>query len=186
MKASPLFCKSLRRCGARRLPRTLLAAACGLLLTAAGPVGADSTQRVTLRMDPRLILEAVARQMNVTLDPDEPLPAIHLESAVPLQQFQDAVVAQWNFRPPKVANVYVIARNEIYLSDDSGYYQRVRRTLDESLAHEFAHYLQVRYFRADLADEACETEAVAMQFAFRDKHRLTHAAATSDSVGAAS
>jgi hypothetical protein len=185
MKAPLLLCKTLRRCGARRLPQGLLAAVCGVLLTAAGSVGADST-RVTLRMDPRHILEAVARQMNVTLDPDEPLPAIHLESAVPLQQFQDAVVAQWNFRPPKVANVYVIARNEIYLSDDSGYYQRVRRTLDESLAHEFAHYLQVRYSGADLADDAYETEAVAVQFAFRDKHRLTHAAATSDIGGAAS
>lgn len=185
MKSPLRFCKSLRLCGARRLSQGLLAAVCGVLLTAAGSVGADPTQRVTLRMDPRHILEAVARQMNVTLDPDEPLPTIHLESAVPLQQFQDAVVAQWNFRPPKVANVYVIARNEIYLSDDSGYYQRVRRTLDESLAHEFAHFLQVRYFGADLADEACETEAVAVQFAFRDKQRLTHAAATSD-TGAAS
>jgi len=41
------------------------------------------------------------------------------------------------------ANVYVMARNEIYLMDDAGYYRRIRRTLDESLAHEFAHYLQV-------------------------------------------
>lgn len=186
MKSPLPFCKPLRRCGARRLPQRLLATVFGVLLTAAGSVGADSTQRVTLRMDPRLILEAVARQMNVTLDPDEPLPAIHLESAVPLRQFQDAVVRQWNFRPPKVANVYVVARNEIYLSDDPGYYQRVRRTLDESLAHELAHYLQVRYFGANLADEACETEAVAVQFAFRDGHRLTHAAATSDTGGATS
>jgi hypothetical protein len=74
-----------------------------------------------------------------------------------------------------VANVYVVARNEIYLSDDAGYYRRLRRTLDESLAHEFAHYLQVRYFGANLADESCETEAVAMQIAFRDENRPSHA-----------
>ena len=138
-----------QRLVAQRLRQCLLAATCGLLLTAATSVGADSPQRVTLHMDPRYILESVARQMNVTLDPDVAMPAIYLESEIPLQQFQDAVAAQWNFRPPKVANVYVVARNEIYLSDDAGYYQRLRRTLDESLAHEFVHYLQVRYFGAD-------------------------------------
>ena len=48
----------------------------------------------------------------------------------------------------------------------------MRRTLDESLAHEFAHYLQVTYFAADLADETCEHEAIAVQIAFRDARDL--------------
>lgn len=164
------------------LCKAALAATCGALLTMAAPVGADSTLRVRLQMEPRQILESVARQMNVTLDPDQPLPPIHLESVTPLRQFQDAVVVQWKFRPPKVANVYVVARNEIYLSDDAGYYRRMKRTLDESLAHEFAHYLQVRYFGANLADEDCETEAVAIQVAFRDTHRLTVAASPAPDV----
>jgi hypothetical protein len=107
--------------------------------------------------------------MNVTLRPDEPLPTIHFESSTPLEQFQDAVLSQWRFRPPMISNVYVVTSNEIYLSDDARSYRRMRRTLDESLAHEFTHYLQVRYFAANLADESCETEAVAMQIAFRDR-----------------
>jgi hypothetical protein len=155
---------------------TLLRAAltAGLLLTAAsaGTAAADPPQRVTLRFEARYILESVARQMNVTLRPDEPMPEIRLESATPLAQFQEAVAGQWKFRPPLFANVYVVARNEIYLTDDASYYRRLRRTLDESLAHEFAHYIQARYLGANLADEGCEVEAVAVQFAFTDLNRM--------------
>lgn len=146
----------------------------GLLLTAAsaGTALADPPERVTLRFEARYILESVARQMNVTLRPDEPMPVIHFESTTPLAQFQDAVSRQWKFRPPLFANVYVVARNEIYLTDDPRYYRRLRRTLDESLAHEFAHYIQTRYFGANLADEGCEVEAVAVQFAFTEINRM--------------
>ena len=153
----------------------LVAIAFGVLLSSTGAAGADDAAPVRLQSDAHYILEAVARRMNVTLRADEPLPRIHFESRTPLAQFQEAVAPQWGFRPPLVANVYVVARNEIYLSDDAGYYRRLRRTLDESLAHEFAHYLQVRYFGANLADESCETEAVAMQIAFRDENRPSHA-----------
>jgi hypothetical protein len=141
------------------------------LLAACGAVGADEPQRMSLQNDPRYILEAVARKMNVTLDPDQPLPRIYFEGSTPLEQFQEAIAPQWRFRPPMFANAYVVARNEIYLSDDPGYYRRLRRTLDESLAHEYTHYLQVRYFAANLADEGCETEAVAVQIAFREENQ---------------
>ena len=159
--------------GARR--GVVLAALLGLLLGLHGTVGADSSARARLQHDPRYILESVARQMNVTLRDDEPLPRIHFESSTPLAQFQDAVAPQWHFRPPMIANVYVVARNEIYLADDPDYYRRLHRTLDESLAHEFAHYLQVRYFAANLSDESCETAAIAVQFAFREQNRLSAA-----------
>jgi hypothetical protein len=153
---------------ARATARVALAGGAVVLLAMLAPLAvADDTATMRLQQDPREILEAVARQMNVTLRADEPLPRIHLESTAPLEQFQDAVESQWHFRPPRFSNVYVVARNEIYLTDDPGYYRRVRRTLDESLAHEFAHYLQVSYFAANLSDEACETEAVAVQIAFR-------------------
>jgi hypothetical protein len=59
--------------------------------------------------------------------------------------------------------------------DDPGYYRRIRRTLDESLAHEFAHYLQVRYFASNLVDESCETQAVSIQIAFREENQLPYA-----------
>jgi hypothetical protein len=165
---------TLQRQASALATRLLQAAAGAALLVSAG-AGADDTARVTLQHDPLYILESVARQMNVTLRPDEPLPTIHFESSTPLAQFQDAVAPQWHFRPPMIANVYVVARNEIYLADDPSYYRRLRRTLDESLAHEFAHYLQVRYFAANLGDESCETEAVAVQFAFREQNRMSFA-----------
>lgn len=143
-----------------------------LLAATSGIAGAGDPDRVTLQYEPRYILEAVARKMNVELRADEPLPTIHFESRTPLARFQDAVAPQWNFRPPKFANVYVVARNEIYLTDDPGYYRRLRRTLDESLAHEFTHYLQVRYQGDSLEDESAELQAVAVQFAFRDENQL--------------
>ena len=46
----------------------------------------------------------------------------------------------------------------------------LHRTLDESLAHEFTHYLQVRYQGANLDDESAELQAIAVQFAFRDEN----------------
>ena len=105
---------------------------------------------VKLKFDPRFIMETVARRMNVALSPELPLPAIFVESTTPLSQFQDAMEAQWRFRPPLVSNAYAIARNEIYLSDSPGFYRRLKRTLDDSLAHEFVHYIQAKYFDEDL------------------------------------
>jgi len=139
------------------------------LLALLGPIArADDTAPIRLQNDPNEILAAVARRMNVALRADRPLPRVYFESSTPLAKFQDAIAPQCHFRPPLFANAYVVARNEIYLMDDPAYYRRMHRTLDESLAHEFAHYLQVMYFGADLADETCENEAIAIQIAFRD------------------
>lgn len=145
----------------RTFCRSLLASVLACLAFAAG-----AAEPIRLRFEPAVILQAVARQMNVTLRPDVPLPTILLASATPLARFQEAIAAQWKFRPPMYANAYVVARNEIYLMDDPDYYRRLGRTLDESLAHEFAHYLQVHYFKADLADPGCETDAIAVQALF--------------------
>jgi hypothetical protein len=127
---------------------------------------AAAAEPIRLRFDPMTILHTVALRMNVTLRPDVPLPTILLQSTTPLARFQQAMALQWRFRPPRYANAYVVASNEIYLMDDASYYRRLGRTLDESLAHEFAHYLQVHYFNADLSDPGCETDAVAMQALF--------------------
>jgi hypothetical protein len=126
-----------------------------------------ATDRVALAHDPLAMLAEVALHMNVRLRPDVPPPAVFLESRTPLAQFQDAIAAQWGFRPPRFANAYAVARNEIYLIDDPSYYRRMKRTLDESLAHELAHYVQVHYFDADLSDPSSETDAVAVQQRFR-------------------
>ena len=108
---------------------------------------------VKLRFEPRFILDTVAERMKVTLRADVPLPAIFLESTTPLRQFQDAMEGQWQFRPPLIANSYSIATNEIYLSDEASFYRRFKRTLDDSLAHEFVHYIQARYHGEDLTHD---------------------------------
>lgn len=144
---------------------------------AAGETG-ESARRAKLRFDPQFILAQVARRMNVALRPEIPVPTIFVESRTPLRQFQDAIAPQWHFRPHVFTNAYVTARNEIYLIDDAAYYARPGRTIDGSLAHEFAHYLQVMYLRSDLADPTLETEAVAVQRAFQQDHVYPrHAAA---------
>jgi hypothetical protein len=127
---------------------------------------------VKLRFDPRFILETVAQRMQVTLRPEVPQPGIFLESTTPLRQFQDAMEGQWQFRPPLIANSYSVATNEIYLSDDASFYRRFKRTLDDSLAHEFVHYIQARYFGEDLTTDGCEMQAAEVQRWFRDEHAL--------------
>ena len=142
-----------------------LAFGAAVAIAASAAVAGD---RVRLAADPAQMLREVARHMNVTLRDDVPAPVVLLESETPLRRFQDAIAAQWGFRPHTFANAYVASRNEIYLVDDASYYRRLRRTLDESLAHELAHYVQVRYFNADLSDPSSEIDAVAIQQRFRE------------------
>jgi hypothetical protein len=148
-----------------RVSRLYAALALAVALLPAADAG-EPAQPIRLQFDPAHILQAVAHRMNVTLRPEIPLPTILLQSRTPLARFQDAIAVQWKFRPPVYSNAYVVARNEIYLMDDPAYYARINRTLDESLAHEFAHYIQVHYLNADLADPSCETDAIAVQALF--------------------
>ena len=145
----------------------LLALTFGTIAAASGELREEP---IRLRLEPRFILEAVAREMNVVLDPHLPLPAVLLESRTPLRRFQDAIAPQWGFRPPLYSNAFVPARNEIYLTDDPRYYAKMKRTLDESLAHELAHYIQVRYLNADLAEASWENDAIAAQGRFSEVH----------------
>ena len=146
---------------------TLLAIALSLT-PAAADEGDSRDPAVQLRFAPRFILETVAQRLGVTLRPEIPVPAIFVASTTPLAQFQDAVEAQWRFRPEVVLNTYAIARNEIYLYDGAAYYAQHRRTLDDSLAHEFVHYLQAQYRNDDLSSEWREAEAVDIQTWFRE------------------
>ena len=154
-----------------RLLRWSLGLAMSLCVSVNGAsAGGTRTTPTKLRLDPYAILQQVARQMNVTLSPDVPLPRIFLESNTPLRQFQQAIAPQWKFRPHVFANAYAAERNEIYLSDDASYYKRRNRTLDDSLAHEFVHYIQVRYRNDNLVDDECEMEAIAVQLSFIDSN----------------
>lgn len=130
----------------------------------------DAREKMALHAEVRATLEYVARAMGVKLRSEMPLPTIHLASVTPLARFQDAIEAQWGFRPHLIANAYVVARNEIYLDDSADYYRRRGRTLDDSLAHELVHYLQAQYLHQDLGDDSCEMEAVVIQRAYGDVH----------------
>jgi hypothetical protein len=135
-------------------------------------LAAEETRLATtnLRYDPLYILEAVARRMDVILRAEVPLPAILLESRTPLARFQHAIAPQWGIVPRAVSNAYAAGANEIYLTDYAAYYERRKSTLDDSLAHEFVHYLQLRYFNADLSDASLETDAIAIQEWFKALH----------------
>lgn len=149
-----------------------LFAATFLLTTQSDARGGAGQAREILREDVPTTLAFVAAAMGVRLDPNEPLPVVHLASRTPLARFREAMAPQWGFRPHVFVNAYAVATNEIYLDDASDYYKRLHRTLDDSLAHELVHYVQVRYRRLDLADESCETEAVTIQTAYRERLAL--------------
>lgn len=117
------------------------------------------------------LLETVAAKKRLPLRAEVPVPTVYLESKTPLQQFQDAIEPQWGQRPDVFLNAYVKDRNEIYVIDDSAYYRRTNRYLDDSLVHELTHYMQVKYQDADLQnDDSLEAEAVELQTWFRETY----------------
>ncbi len=141
----------------------------GAKVLAAAAERRKKPQAALLRYGEACILRAVADHMGVALRPDVPAPVVYYGSKTPLKQFQDAVEPQWNLRPEVFLNAYVVAKNEVYLFDDAEYYRRMKRSLDDSLAHEYAHYIQVKYkgFTLD-GDDSLEGQAVSEQTWFRE------------------
>jgi hypothetical protein len=97
------------------------------------------------------------------------LPEVRYSSASPLSEFQIAAETESHTHPKAVCNSYFAGRNVIFLTDDPAYYQQ-GRTLDDSLAHEYTHFIQDRYgTRAAREDnERKEREAVQIQLWFRE------------------
>jgi hypothetical protein len=144
------------------------------LLLTVSPARAESGV-AELKYSPECILQAVAKEKHIALRNDVALPPIFVESKTPLKQFQDAIEPQWHLRPEAFSNAYIIARNEIYLIDEADYYARNDRFIDDSLAHELTHYLQVVYQHFDLGsgDESLEGDAIYVQTWFRDEFMRT-------------
>lgn len=119
-----------------------------------------------LRYDETCVLRLVAAEMKI------PLPRIYYGSKVPFAQFLAAYHTQSNVDPDQVQNVYVLKTNEIYLSDKAVNYGAFGRALDDSLAHEYVHYLQVKYrgYTLEDCDDNAENQAVHYQLAFREKY----------------
>ncbi|MBI4349149.1 MAG: hypothetical protein HY553_20090 [Elusimicrobia bacterium] len=107
--------------------------------------------------------------------PELPLPALRLQHRTPLSEFQDAVEPQWNLRPDVFLNAYAAARNEVFILTEADYYARLSRFVDDSIAHELAHYVQVRYRNIPIEhlDDSLEAEAIHVQTEFRERFLKT-------------
>lgn len=122
-----------------------------------------------LQQNLEFIFEKVLSLKKQTFRKDIPLPSFYFESKTPLKQFQDAIEKQWGMRPDAFTNAFAIVNNEIYVLDDADYYTRHERCMDDSVAHEFTHYIQSKYQGFDLNDESLEWEAIDIQTAFRQQ-----------------
>lgn len=136
---------------------------------------ARGEEAVSLKYTPECILQAVLAKKHQEFKPEVPMPAVYVESKTPLKQFQDAIEPQWGMRPDSFLNAYVFARNEIYLLDEARYYQQTGRFIDDSLAHELTHYVQVMYQHFDLSggDDSLEADAIDVQTWFREEFMKT-------------
>ena len=134
--------------------------------------GAPIAPPAVLRYEPQCILRAVAWHMGFNPRWDIPLPALRYESRTPLRDFQDAIETQWGLRPDAFTNAFAERSNEIFLIDEARYYAKLRRFIDDSLAHEYAHYVQFHYRKQHMVpeDDTLEYEAIAVQTWFRDTY----------------
>ena len=148
-------------------------------------VTAYPAEIVTLRHEAACILHRVANHMGILLRRDVPTPVVRYSSTTPLSEFQSSVEAVSPMRPRAVCNSYFAGRNLIMLTDDATYYQE-GRTLDDSLAHEYTHFIQDRYGggagRED--DDSKEREATQVQFWFRKTFMSEHHPSLGDHLGA--
>ncbi len=140
-----------------------------LAVLALGNFTAYANEIVTLRHEAKCILRAVADHLGIALCRGVPTPEVRYSSMTPLSEFQIAAESVSHMRPNAVCNSYFAGRNLIFLTDNPAYYQK-GRTLDDALAHEYTHFIQVRYgtpaARED--DERKEREAVQVQLWFRE------------------
>ena len=141
-----------------------------ILILAISTIKVGASEVTKLRFTPECIFNVLLSHKRVAYKPEIPLPTVHFASTTPLQQFQDDVEEQWGERPARVQNVYVPTLNRIYLIDDADYYKKTNRFIDDSLVHEFVHYIQLKYldYPEKGADDHMELEAVYDQTWFRE------------------
>ncbi len=123
-----------------------------------------------LKYEPLFILKEVLKYKNLKYRPEIPMPVLFLASATPVEVFQEDIFPQWGFKPDLITNAYVANSNHIYLLDDQTYYTENKRCMDDSMAHELAHYVQLKYRGWDLNDESLEWDAVDTQTWFRENY----------------
>lgn len=142
---------------------------------------------VRLRQAPACVLHAVAGRMAEQIGrhrgpaveqalreaAQQPgLPVVRLESESSLEEFARDIAPQ-NPDAGVFSNFYAVAAGKIFLIDEAGYYARLNRFIEDSLAHEWTHYLQVRYLGytvAQLGTDDAEMMAQDYQSWYREEH----------------
>lgn len=143
-----------------------------LVLSSTCFAAGKKTRKVTVvpKYSTEHILKEILAYKNIEFRADVPLPSVTMESKASLKQFQDEIEPQWHMRPAVITNAYIVNYNKIYLNDDKAYYDKVERCIDDSLAHELTHYIQVKYLGKSLEDdESLEWDAVDTQTWFREQ-----------------
>lgn len=127
-------------------------------------------QPAELRYSPEQIFDKVLKIMNLEKMSFIPFPELVFANKANLEEFQEDVFPQWGMKPDFITNVYIAHRNKIYLLDDKRYYEENGRCIDDSLAHELVHYIQVKYRNIPIEyfDDGMELEAIDIQSRFRD------------------
>lgn len=116
------------------------------------------------------IFQIVAKKMNVQINPAKKRAALKLQGTTSLKEFQNAMEKFWGWRPDAFMNAFNPVTNEIYLHTIARHYLSNGRSIYDSLAHEYAHYIQLNYLGRDLEDEYNENEAVDVQTWFRETY----------------
>jgi hypothetical protein len=133
---------------------------------------ADTEETVRPRYEEKCIFHAVASKMRIVISEERPAPGVYYASDIRVSRFAEAIQEQWGMTADRISNVYVVKTNEIYLADKAVYYAAHNRSIDDSLAHEYAHYFQVTYqgYTLEDMDDTAESQAVAVQTWFRENY----------------
>lgn len=125
----------------------------------------------------RCIFEAVAARMRAKVDPAKPLPRVKFKSSTGYEEFKSDYRTEypdpfWTL-PDGIMNLLLPRTNIIYLDDLHQYTNG--RSVTESAAHEYAHYVQWNYLGADFASvdaDRLEGDAIQVQFWFRESYLI--------------
>jgi hypothetical protein len=131
-------------------------------------LGASSLVRP--KVSPEEILQRILNYKNLSFDQKIEFPEILYASETTLIEFQNDIEDQWGFRPTSITNAYVWSLNRIYIFDEGEYYESKNRCIDDSIAHELAHFIQVKYRGWDLNDESLEWDAIDTQTWYRETY----------------
>lgn len=131
-----------------------------------------SYENVHLKYSPDFVFQGVLKIMGVEKNSHILFPSIVLAADTNLKEFQKDVEPQWGMKPDFITNVFVADLNKIYLLDEKRYYEENGRCIDDSLAHELVHFVQVKYRNIPIEyfDDSMEMEAIDVQSRFRDMY----------------